>query len=340
MKTMGRRQAITMQEIARIAGVSQSTVSRVLNGKGSVDPHMQAAVLKVIEDLNYFPNAAAQGLVSGRTRSIGVLTRYLSSPFFDDILRGIATGLTTQGYLSIMVQGSEVPNEDANILNLILSRQVEGLIVQAGNQIMDTYFQQLSMQIPLIVMGRRVPHLEEQCVYVDSHAAAYRATAYLIEKGHTDIAHIGGQPMLASALERREGYCRALEDHGLRIDPALIVEGDFTESSGTLATEKLLARRRQHPFSAIFVANDQMVIGCRLALYRQNIAVPDEISLVGFDDQPHSRYMLPPLTTVRLPAYQMGVIAAQGILALIAGKRLQLPELSLELIVRESVSIR
>src|SRR5262249_50675029 len=169
---------------------------------------------------------------------------------------------------------------------------------------------------------------------------AYLATSYLIEKGHRSIAHISGQLTVADAVERRDGYCKALIDHGLEVNAELIVEGDFSESSGLLGAEKLLSRRKKHPFTAIFAANDKMAMTARLVLYNRDIAVPEEISILGFDDISASQYMVPPLTTMRQPAYYMGLAAAQAVLAMVAGEQVHLPEFPLELVVRQSVAIR
>lgn len=339
-KRITKKNTLTMHEIARLAGVSQSTVSRVLSGKASVDPAIQAAVLKIVEEMNYRPNAAARGLVSGKTLSVGILTRYLGSPFFAEILRGITAGLKGSGYLPIIALGGDTGRDDLEALDLLLERQVDALIVQVGNRISDEDLQQLAAERPLIVVGRNVRGLEQQCVCIRNYEAAYQAISYLIEKGHTCIAHISGPLSLNDAVERRDGYCQALIDHGLEVIPDLIVEGDFMESAGTAATEKLLRRRKEFPFSAIFIANDQMALSARLALYRRGLAVPDDVSLIGFDDQPSSQYMIPPLTTIRHPAYQMGVLSSQAALAMLGGKLLHLPALPLELVVRESIAIR
>lgn len=340
MNTKDKKQAVTMREIARLAGVSQSTVSRVLNGSPTVDPELQAVVLKIMEEVNYRPNVSAQGLVSGKTRTVGFLTRHLGSPFFAQILRGTATELIGSGYSPVISLGSDILSEDMDAVTLLLERRVDGLVLLAGNQLLDDYLRELANEMPLIVIGKCIQGLEQQCVFINNRDAAYRATAYLIDKGHTYIAHISGNFSNADGVERREGYIQALKDHGLEVIPELIIEGDFTEAVGIMATEKLLARRKKYPFTAIFVANDQMASGARLALYRRGVEVPDEVSLIGFDDQTNSQYMIPPLTTIRHPAYQMGAIAAQAVLAMLAGQQLHIPQLPLELIIRESVSIR
>ena len=185
-------------------------------------------------------------------------------------------------------------------------------------------------------MGRQIPALAGQCLYVDNFGAAYNATRYLLEAGHRQIAHIAGSSFHEDALDRRKGYLRALEDAGIRLNEDLIVEGDFRSHSGVLAVEMLLARGQT--FSAIFAANDQMAIGVRLALFRRGIRVPDDVSMIGFDDHVASAYMIPPLTTVSQPAVEMGEAAAQAILHRFKGEPFEMPALPARLVIRESVA--
>src|SRR5260221_2481150 len=249
-----------MYEIARIGGVCQSRFSRILNGKTPVAPEKQAAVLEVIERLNYRPNIVAQGLVSGRTMTIGVLTRHLGSPYFGTILRGIAIGLQGSDYHPLIGLGSDSVREDEEAVKVLMARQTDGLILQVSKHVKDEYLCEIAEERPLIVIGRQVSGLEKQCVGVENFKGAYTATSYLIEKGHQSIAHISGQLAVADAVNRRDGYCQALIDHGLEVVPELIVEGDFSEAAGLLGAEKLLSRRKKYPFSAIFAANDEMAM--------------------------------------------------------------------------------
>jgi len=332
-----------MSEIARLAGVSQSTVSRVLNGNAPVAPDKQAAVLEVIDRLNFHPNVSAQGLVHGKTFQIGVLTRHLGSPFFTEMLRGMAKGMEGTSYHPVIGLGSEIWREERSALDMLIARRVDGILVQApqgSQQVNYDYLLDLAEDTPLIVIGAKIPGLENQCVNVQNFNGGYAATSHLIEKGHTLIAHITGRMPIEDSIQRRDGYCQALIDHNLEVIPELMVEGDFSESSGTQGVDFLLGQREKYPFTAIFAANDQTAMGARLALFYRRIRVPEDISLVGFDDLPGSSYMIPPLTTIRQPVYYMGLIAAQAMLSMLAGKEIHLPEFPLELISRQSVAIR
>ena len=342
-KPKQRKPPLTMSEIGRLAGVSQSTVSRVLSGTTPVAPDKQAAVLEVIEQHNFRPNVVAQGLVNGRTFQVGVLTRHLGSPFFGEMLHGIARAMEESNYHPVISLGSENPNEDRKALDVLLARGVDGIILQAPqamHNMNDEHLRDLAEEIPLIVIGRQISGLEKQCVIVKNFEGAYLATSHLIAKGHRTIAHITGLLWVEDAAQRRDGYCQALRDAGLEVIPELIIEGDFSEASGAQAIDVLLSRREAFPFSAIFAGNDQMAIGARLALYHRRIGVPEEISLVGFDDLLGTQYMIPPLTTIRQPIFYMGFIATQSLLALLNGEPFHLPPFPLELVIRQSVALR
>jgi LacI family transcriptional regulator len=334
-----RKSAPTMHEIARLAGVSQSTVSRVLNGNATVIPEKHAAVMEVVERLNFRPNVAAQGLVQGKTSAVGILTRHVASPFHAELLQGVTEGLRGSRYSPVMSLGGDTGNDDYVALDTLISRQVDALVILYSIQITDEYLQEAARRIPMIVIGRQVPGLENHCVGVDNRAGAYKATSYLISKGHTRIAHITGPADSDDANARRDGYLHALYHHGIEVDPELIIDGDYSEACGILAVDRLLSIRDRHPFSAIFVANDQSALGVRLALFHRQINVPGDISMMGFDDISGAQYMTPPLTTIRQPLYLMGLMAAKAVLALLANTYFVLPEFPTELIERQSVAI-
>ncbi len=199
-------------------------------------------------------------------------------------------------------------------MDLLLARRVDALILLYSRNLPDDYLRGIAATTPLIIIGSQVPGLEKQCVTVDNAAGGYMATRYLLGKGHRDIAHITGDLTNVDLIARREGYIKALFEYGITPNPELIIEGDFAEAAGVLAINRLLVAREQHPFSAIFAANDQMAYGARLALYQRQIDVPNDISIIGYDDLSHSAYMTPPLTTIRQPVYYMGLMSAQAIL--------------------------
>lgn len=327
----------TIQDIANRANVSISTVSRVLNNTAPVAEETRQRVLSIITELGYKPNLFAQGLAGGQSRTIGVLTQLIGSPFYDVILRGILRGIDGSGYSPLFADGGWDVEKDQIALYMFMQRQVDGLIVLNGHS-PDEFLVEIALRIPMIIVGREIAELSEQCLPFDDLEAAYKATQYLIDAGHRRIAHITGLPNHQDANERRDGYIKALEQNGIQPDPELIIEGDFTEPSGVMAVEMLLMRGRI--FSAIFAANDQLAYGARLALYHRGLRVPEDVSIIGFDDQAPSAYMVPPLTSIRRPPLEIGEAAGRALIYLIQGKSISLPNFQSSLVIRESVSRR
>lgn len=324
---------VTLETVARAAGVSPSTVSRILNSTAAVSADKRAAVDAAIKRLGFRPNPVARGLAGGRTLSIGVLTQFISSPFYGEALHGIEDLLEAHGYIPLFVSGHWQEAEERKALEALLSRRVDGLIVLAG-RLPNAVLQRFSRGTPMVVVGRSLRGPRLCSLAFDNAAGAHMATRHLLESGHRRIAFISGDPTHEDANERQRGYQEAMARFGVPPDPALTVQGNLTEAGGLAAVETLLARTRD--FTAIFAANDQMAIGAALGLYRDGLRIPDQVSMVGFDDLAIARFSLPPLTTVRQPVYEMGHRAAAAVLELIQGRR---PEPTLpppELVTRES----
>jgi LacI family transcriptional regulator len=330
---MAAKETATITDIARRADVSISTVSRVLRGTAPVSESKRQAVLAAVAELDYQPNVFARGLASGESMAIGVLTQNFGSPFYDAILQGVVYGLRDTRYFPVFADGQWQLEIEKEAILALMQRKIDGLIVIGGFLARDQ-LAQYAERIPTLVVARCLPEFEENCLYVDNEKAAYMATQHLIELGHRRIAHISGRAGHPDAAARLRGYLQALDDAGIEILQELIVEGNFRRQSGVLAVDMLLARRMA--FSAIFAANDQMASGTRLALYRRGIRVPEDLSLVGFDDEPVAAFMIPPLTTVRQPAEELGREAAKVILARLKGEAITPAKLKAELVVRES----
>lgn len=319
--------------VAKAAGVSPSTVSRILNGTATVSPEKQAGVEAAIARLGFRPNPVARGLAGGRTFSIGVVTQTISSPFYGEALHGIEDHLEQKGFIPLFVSGHWQEAEERKAIEALLSRRVDGLIVLAGrlsNQALQAY----ASQVPMVVVGRDLKGPRVFSFSFDNRAGGQLATRHLVECGHRRIAFIAGDRAHEDALEREAGYADALRQAGIALDPELVVDGDFTESGGLQAVNRLLDGRV--PFTAIFAANDQSAIGAALGLYRRQVRVPDDVSLVGFDDVAPAKYSIPPLTTVHQAVYEMGYMAATAVLSLIGGAT---PEVTLpppRLVPRES----
>jgi len=326
-------------QVARAAGVSPATVSRILNGTAAVDPEKQRAVEQAIGDLGYRRNAVARGLVTGASHIIGILTPDVASPYYNDVLGGIEEALEGSFYSPLIASGHWNSRDEQRALEVLLSRQIDGLIVFGSSQD-ESSLRELAAHVPLAVLGRRVDlsDLGGTSLIFDDAGGAAEATRHLISQGHRVIGHIMGDPVHEDARERLRGYREALEAAGMPFDPALVVEGDYRMPSGLLGMNRLLDLGR--PVTAVFCANDQMAIGARLALYRRGLRVPDEMSLVGFDDQPGSSYTTPPLTSVRLPMREVGVVLARFMLARLADEPPSIHLPAPELVMRESVGRR
>lgn len=327
---------ITIDDIARQAGVSASTVSRVLTGSKPVTAAKRERVLAAVAQHQYRPSAVAQGLVRGRSMIIGVLVQDIASPFFAKMVEGIEQGLDPTAYRPMLTTThwrTQNQQEEVSALQLLLERRPDGVIVLGGH-LSDEELRAAAAQVPMIVVARRVPGLETNCLYVDNQGGAYQATRYLIGLGHTRIAHITGTADHPDAVDRLTGYCKALTEAGLSVDERLIIEGQFTEESGLAGVEELLTRGER--FTAIFAANDQSAYGVMLGLFNHGFRIPMDVSLVGFDDQPLSAYTLPPLTTVGQPIIEMGKVAAEGLLRVMDGHEAMLPHFRTDLIIRKS----
>lgn len=324
---------VTLEIIAREAGVSPSTVSRILNGTARVSEVKRLAVEKTISRFNFQPNMMARGLAMGQTLSIGVLTQFIDSPFYGEALRGIEDALTDTGYAPLFVSGHWNLKDELSRMALLQARRVDGVIVLTG-RLSDQQLVEYAQKMPIVVTGRALEAPNLASFNINDFLGAYRATQHLIELGHTRIAYISGPKDHPDSQERTRGYRQAMQDASLKVDAGLIAQADFHESGGVLAINQLIESRKD--FTAVFAANDQMAYGARLALYRLNIRVPEDISLVGYDDLPNSIYTMPPLTTVRQPVYEIGKLAAEAMLKLIRGERVSIVPPPVELIIRES----
>ncbi len=319
--------------VAARAGVSPSTVSRILNGTAVVSEAKKAAVDEAIAALGFVPNPVARGLAGGRTLSIGVISQAIDSPFYGAALRGIEMELGAAGYSPLFVSGHWQAKEEARCIDVLRSRRVDGLIVLTG-RLADSALRAVARAMPVVVTGRSLKAPNLLSMDFDNREGARQAAQHLLDLGHRRIAYIGGDPEHPDAAERRQGYRLALEGAGLRPDPSLVLAGDFTEHSGLAAVERLLDSGTR--FSAIATANDQMAFGAVLGLHRRGLRVPQDVSVVGFDDIAGALYMVPPLTTVHNPIQEIGQLAARAMLALLAGERPRIEVPAPRLVARES----
>lgn len=307
---------VTLEHVAQEAGVSPSTVSRILNGTAVVSGDKRAAVDAAIARLGFVPNPVARGLAGGRTLSVGVVTQAIDSPFYGGALRGIEDTLDPAGYSPLFVSGHWNAAHEARSIETLRSRRVDGIIV-LGGRLSDSALAEHARSLPVVVTGRNLRAPGLYALNFDNFAGARLATHHLLSLGHRRIAFIAGDSRHPDAKERQRGYRSALQAAGLPFNPALVVPGRFFEESGRQAAERLIDSRE--PFTAIFAANDQMAFGAALALHRHRLRVPEDVSLVGFDDLAGAVFAVPPLSTVHHPVYELGQLAAGALLQLLAG---------------------
>ena len=319
--------------VARAAGVSPSTVSRIMNGTARVSEPKRLAVNAAIERLGFKPNPIARSLASGNTMSVGVLTQSIDSPFYGEALRGVEDALLRYNYVPIFISGHWQQEHERERLEMLQERKVDGIIVITGS-LTDETLLQLAQRLPVVVTGRKLSGANLFSIDFDNVSGMYLAVRHLLDLGHRRIAYISGPLNNPDAAARLEGYRQGLAHAGISPDPELIIMSDFLETGGQKSMQALLDSRAQ--FSAVIAANDQMAYGARLILHRAGLRVPEDISLVGFDDLFHSAYTLPPLTSVRLSAYVIGKAAAEAMVGLLRGARPLPQSTAAKLVVRES----
>ena len=322
-------------EVARIANVSPSTVSRFLNGTAKIGEDKRKAVEAAIKELNFKPNLAARSLKTGKTMTIGVLTQAIDSPFFSINMLGIEAGLANSGYAPIIVSGHWDAQEELERIHLLMSRQIDGLIILTGH-LSSEHIIELARQVPIVVTGRDIESEHLISTHINQEQCGYLATQHLIDLGHRRIAHIAGPLDNPDAQARLAGYRRALVQADLKWNAKLVAQGTFKELGGTLATDHLLASKQT--FSAIFAANDQTAFGARISLHRHGLSVPNDMSLIGVDDLPAAAYSIPPLSTVNNSTYEIGIYAAQSLLRLLGHEVAEVSAPQVYLVQRESTA--
>ena len=327
------KSVVKIEMVAQMAGVSASTVSRILNGTAVVSAAKKLAVDAAIAHLGFVPNPMARSLAGGRSLSVGIITQAVDSPFYGMAMRGIEVQLDAAGYSPLFVSGHWHADEEARCIETLRARRVDGIIVLTG-RLSDAALRTCAKTLPVVVTGRTLKAPNLASLNFDNFEGALLATQHLLDLGHRDIAFITGDLAHPDANERLRGYHVAHELAGLEVNPLLVVPGTFLEDSGLAAVERLLEIGQG--FSAIFGANDQMALGASLALHRRKIRVPQDVSVVGFDDLPLSRFATPPLTTVHYPANELGQMAAAAMLQMLRGEKPLTAVPVPRLVVRES----
>ncbi|WP_223263296.1 LacI family DNA-binding transcriptional regulator [Arthrobacter sp. NamB2] len=330
------QQAVTISAIASAAGVSVPTVSRVLNGRSDVAPATRERIENLLREYGYRRRGATQA----PSRLVDLVFNDLDSPWAVEIIRGVEEALNADG-LSVVVsaihrRGSA--DSTRKWLDILGARTSDGAILVTTDLDSFLHAELQRLHLPVVVVDPAgVPDLEVPTIGATNWTGAVTATEHLIQQNHRRIGFVAGRPGLWCSRARLDGYRAGLDAAGIPFDPALVISGDFDYESGFSAGTELLALRDRP--SAIFAASDQMALGVYEAARQQGLRIPDDLSVIGFDDLPEAGWASPPLTTVRQPLSEMGTLAARTLVRLIKGEAVESPriEVSTRLVTRASV---
>ncbi|MDP1676522.1 MAG: LacI family DNA-binding transcriptional regulator [Bacteroidota bacterium] len=329
-----------LKDIAQKTGFSLSTVSRVLH-KGSQKVSISAETTRIIkktaEDLGYRPNIIARSLRTEQTHEIGILVPDISNPFFSTIVKNLASELRKFGYGTVVYDTDENTSLEEESLRQLLDKRVDGLIIAAVGQEAKHFKEIVKRGIPLVTLDRCFNDFDVDAVSVDNVYGAMIAVQYLLNEGHQRVAFIQGLPGTYASDERKKGYCKVLDIAGIPIDPTIIVGSDFRAFNGYIETKHLLSMK--NPPTAIFSASDLITLGVLEALREEKKIIPQEISLVTFDDPYFTKYLSPAITAVAQPIERMVEIAVNLLFRRMKNPKEQSRRVLLEpsLIIRNSV---
>ncbi|MGV8027197.1 MAG: LacI family DNA-binding transcriptional regulator [Anaerolineaceae bacterium] len=292
-----------IQDVAKRANVSITTVSHIINQTRYVSDELTDRVKKAMEELDYHPNSLARGLRSGKTKTIGLVVPDISNQFFAEISRKIEDNGFEHGYSVILCNTDDDPHKEKSYIDVLLAKKVEGIVfistVVESNNLEKT----LEIGVPIVLVDRDINEINSDIVLVDNSVGGFEATKYLIELGHRRIGCIGGPSPITPSAQRVAGYKRALQEAGIPVDPELIISGDFRYESGNKTMRALLSLPQ--PPTAVFASNDMMALGAIQAVNDQGMKIPDDISVIGFDNIPFSQTISPTLTTMAQPIHEM-----------------------------------
>lgn len=314
------KQKLTIQDIARLAGVSKATVSRVLNHKPSVDAEIRERVMKVVNERGFVPSITATVLRGGRTQLIGVLAPPLTWPFVPEIMLGVAEVTESSAYEIVLYVISPARNH-SDVLDRILAMKLSaGLLAIMPNQLSSHLDYLYKQGLPVVTIEDQVAPISTPWIGIDNVSSAYEATRYLLGLGHTRIGHILGPAHYLCSNERYEGYSRALREAGLEPNPRLVWQGDFAPEGGRACAHQIFSLPPEERPSAIFAANDQTAFGVMEVAPQYGVRIPENLALIGFDDMMLAEFSRPGLTTIRQPLREMGATACRLLLSLIEPK--------------------
>ncbi len=293
----------TIRDVAKLAGVSIATVSHVINETRYVSDQLIGRVKRAMEELDYHPNLLASSLRGGETKTIGLIIPDISNQFFAEISRKIEDNGLAHGYSLIICNSDDSPEKEKRYIDILLSKQVDGFIFISAGDETDSLVKPISKGIPIVVADRYIENPNVNTVIVDNFDGGYKASKHLIDLGHKRIGFISGSSTVTPSSDRFEGYKRALNDSNLPVDPSIIVRGDYRYQGGADAMQRLL--EADPDITAVFSCNDMMALGAIRTIYNFGLKIPEDISIIGFDDIPLAMSSYPALTTMAQPTEKM-----------------------------------
>ncbi|MCG7587991.1 LacI family DNA-binding transcriptional regulator [Photobacterium sp. OFAV2-7] len=325
----------TINDVCKLAGVSKATVSRVLNNTGQVKKSTADAVYQAMETLGYKPNSLARALATNCTNTLGLVVSAFEGAYFSGLMRKASETSTSAAKQLLIMDGGHSAESEELAISSLLERKVDSIILYTRKMPAESLKRLMeTLPVPLVVINQMVEGYEERCICFDQYKAACQATEFLIAKAHHNIACISGPEDSVNSGLRLQGFKDTLARH--QLDHCGIYHGDYYTESGYRGCQELLASG--HVFSAIFTANDGMAMGAIRALHEAGIKVPEEVSVMGFDNDPAGPFLIPSLSSVMLPVEAMAQAAVEQTLLLLKGEKISAIALfSGSLIVRESV---
>ena len=329
----------TIKDVARKANLSVATVSRVIRGKEHISDKAKKKVLAAIEELNYQPNIIARNLREQKTKTILIIVPDIKNTFFPDVFRGIESVAMRRGYQVILQDMQNDVRIEEKYFNALSQRQVDGIISLSAKS-EKHIIEYVAREYKLVIAGQYLKNANIPTIAINNVEAAQKAVEHLIKLGHKRIAHIAGPLSQIIFQDRLKGYCSALENHNIPIDPQLVFKGDFSYSSGEILASKII--ELNNSVTAIFSANDEMAVGTIKALKAAGKRVPEDYAVVGFDNIQMSSIVEPALTTIENPKQEMGIKAMEMLIKLLDGEPIADTKITLgyDLIVRESCGAR
>ncbi len=311
---------VKIKDIANMTGVSIATVSMVINDKADrISPKTREKVLKAVEETGYVPNRVASSMVTKRTKTIGLIIPDIVNPFFPEIARGVEDRAKKDGFAVILCNSDNDMNKEEYYLDLLQEKMVDGIVFTVSSVRTEFSDSFKKVGVPLITVDRDISNIDNYAkIVVDNEQASYEAVSYMISRGLKKIAHMSGPSTSLTARHRFQGYKRALEEHGIEFDSSLICEGFYNTSSGYDCMSKFL--KSGIDFDSVFCGNDMIAAGVIKALHHNDYKIPEDCSVVGFDDVEIAELIIPELTTVRQPKYDMGYKAAELLIDMINNK--------------------